>query len=103
MLPTKKSERYISTLCSNCSENYGVPEFREHILTEDMLECCMCGQKYKIVELEDKNGYYALRLISRGRRGRRETEPISTGREKGDKDRLRLILGEPQETDGSEL
>ena len=68
-MSTVKS-RFINTLCSNCSRNYGVPEFREHILDEDTLVCKMCGQEYKIKDTETK-GFTYLELVRIGREGRR--------------------------------
>ena len=77
MLTSNKKSRFISTLCSYCSENYGVPEFKEHLLTDEELECCQCGQKYSIKEVQGNGfkGYYILELIQRGRGGRKEQIP----------------------------
>ena len=61
--------RFINTLCSNCSRNYGVPEFREHILDENTLVCRTCGQTYNI-KGSGKEGYAILELVRRGREGR---------------------------------
>ena len=70
-----QKSRFISTLCSYCSENYGVPEFREHLLTDDELECCQCGQKYAINEVKGFKGYFKLELIQSGRGRRKEQIP----------------------------
>jgi len=71
---TKKS-RFINTLCSNCSENYGVPEFREHTLGVDTLTCEHCGMVHKIKSLEGQwKGLYVLEKIKDG--GRRTEPPI---------------------------
>ena len=68
---SEEKTRYLNTLCSNCSRNYGIAEFREHTLTEKYLTCKMCGRQFEIVPTEI-GGFSALKLVKYGRERRQD-------------------------------
>jgi len=63
--------KFLNTLCSNCSRNYGIPEFREHTLTEKYLTCRMCGRTHEIVPTEI-DGLTVLKKVKDGRERRQD-------------------------------